>query len=254
MINLRFRILNGWSIASLLLSCSHSSQEPTQTSQPHPDAVARQPSTQPLPAPTSSPSPSLSSSPLNSVTYSLVDEQISDTAVKTQIKQHLLASGLPSRPQLEAELRTRYEAAQARRGFRHSEFPTNIFIYIYGTEEQARAGQGLWLGMISKVKSDASPRLAVAEDRLSALSAPPEARFGLPEARRKAAFKAIVAAEVRATKDAREKVPDSQIMKQIDLEVELKAKYKKAVEREYRVTGEQLHDIGVEGVTKGWPQ
>ncbi|MCC6798197.1 MAG: thermonuclease family protein [Candidatus Hydrogenedentes bacterium] len=74
----------------------------------------------------------------------------------------------------------------------------------------------------------------------------------LSEASRRAVFHAIVAAEDRAMKEAMASVPNSEIMKQIELERALQTKYKQAVAREYGVTDEQMREIAVEGVKNGW--
>lgn len=200
-----------------------------------------------------SPEQQTEESPSN-VLYTVVDETVYDKPIKTQIEQHLLASGIPTPNQLEAELLRRYQAALARSGFSYHNPATNIYIYIYGSEEQARARQGLWIGMIAKSPLDKSDQKPVIDDgRLSALSTMPEERFGLSEDERKGAFQAIVAAEHRATNEAMEQVSDTEIMKQIERERELQAKYKGAVAHKYGITDSQLTEIGIEGVKKGWP-
>ena len=187
-------------------------------------------------------------------TYTVVDEEIYDKPIKTQIVQHIVVSGVPTKAELEAEILKRYRAATARRGFRYYNPATNIYIYVYGTEQQALAGQGLWIGMIAKGFSDkGEPRVRISENRLAALSQAPEERFGLSEQRRKQVFRESAAAEDRATRDAMARVPDSQIMKQIRLERELREMYKAKVAQKYGLTNDQLFNISVEGVKKGWP-
>lgn len=187
------------------------------------------------------------------VSYTLIDEQIYDKPIKTQIGQHIVVSGIPSKADLKAEISKRYRAALARRGFRYHNPATNIYIYVYGTEEQARAGQGLWIGMLAKSYSDKGvPEVMVNDERLAALSATPEKRFGLSEAQRKQVFREVADAEDRATREAMARVPDSQIMKQIELERELTEKYKAEVARKYGLTKDHLLKISVEGVRNGW--
>lgn len=187
------------------------------------------------------------------VTYTVVDEKIDDKPIKTQIEQHIVVSGVPSKAELEAEILKRYRVATARRGFRYYNPATNIYIYVYGTEQQARAGQGLWIGMIAKGFSDkVEPRVIINEERLAALSQEPEERFGLSEDRREQVFREIAAAENRAMRDAMARVPDSEFMKQIDLERELGKKYKAKVAQQYGLTNDQILKIVVEGVKKGW--
>ncbi len=188
------------------------------------------------------------------VSYTIVDENIYDKPIKTQIEQHIVVSGVPTKAELQAEILKRYRTALSRRGFRYHNPATNIFIYVYGTEQQARAEQGLWIGMIAKGFSDkGEPEVLINEARLAGLSKAPEERFGLSEQRRKQVFRDIAAAEDRATRDAMARVPDSQIMKQLDLERELREKYKAKVAQQYSLTSDQLRKIMFEGVKKGWP-
>jgi hypothetical protein len=188
------------------------------------------------------------------VSYTVVDENIYDKPIKTQIEQHIVVSGIPTKMELEAEILKRYRAALARRGFRYHNPATNIYIYVYGSEEQARAGQGLWVGMLAKSYSDkGTPEVLVNEERLAALSATPEERFGLSEGKRKQVFRELAAAEDRATREAEARVPHTEVMKQIELNNELTEKYKGEVARKHGLTPDQLVDIAVEGIKKGWP-
>lgn len=190
----------------------------------------------------------------SSITYSMVDEKISDTPIKTQIEQHIVASGLPTKAVLEAEILKRYRLAKARRGFRYHNPATNVYIYVYGTKEQAIAGQGLWIGMVAMGPSDkGEPRVLINEERLTSLSQGPEERFGLSEQKRKEVFRSIAVAEDRATREAIARVPDSQIIKQVDVERALGEKYKMEIAGRYGLTEDQLLEITLEGVTNGWP-
>ena len=188
------------------------------------------------------------------VSYIIVNEKIYDQPIKTQIEQHIVVSGIPTKAELESEILKCYRAVLARRDFKYHNPATNIFIYVYGTEQQALAGQGLWIGMIAKGYYDkGEPQVKINEERLAGLSREPEERFGLSEQKRKQIFSEIAAAEDRATRDAMARIPDSQIMKQIDLESELVKKYKTEIAKKYNITDDQLIKISTEGVKKGWP-
>lgn len=107
--------------------------------------------------------------------FSLVDEVIYDAPIKAQITQHIVVSSIPTPSQIERELLRRYSDAKYRRGFRHHVRPTNIFLYIYGSDQQARE-EHLWLAMLAKGPLERQgPRVIVDNDRLAALSAPPVA-------------------------------------------------------------------------------
>lgn len=188
------------------------------------------------------------------VVYTMFAESISDAPIKTQIEQHIVVQGIPSPEGLALELRRRYTEAKARHGFRYHNPASNIYIYIYGSKEQARAGQGLWIGMIAHGPAErGEPQVQVSEMRLAALSTQPEERFGLSEEVRQVVFREIAAAEERATQEAMKRVPDSRIMEQIELERELGTEHKRTLARKFNISEEQLQEIGLEGVRKGWP-
>jgi hypothetical protein len=190
--------------------------------------------------------------PLDS-SFALVREKIEDIPIKTQIEQHVVASRPPSRAALKAEILRRYREASQRRGFRHHNPPTNVYIYVYGSEEQARAGQGLWIGMLARNPGESgTPRVLINDERLAALDQEPEVRFGLSKDERKDVFREVVAAEQRASREAMAEIPDSQFMKQVERERQLGAEYKADLVRQYDLTEEELSEIVVEGVTKGW--
>ena len=184
----------------------------------------------------------------------MVDEEVSDVPIKTQIEQHIVVSGVPTRAELEAEILKRYHTAMSRRGFKYHNPVTNIYIYVFGTKEQAGARKGLWIGMVAKGKSDTgTPKIFINEERLLARSSKPEELYGLSEQERIDIFHEIVVAEDKASSDAMAHFPDSQIMKQIKLESELTKKYKADLAIKYDLTEKQLRKIAVEGATKGWP-
>jgi len=186
--------------------------------------------------------------------FVVLDEKVSDAPIKTQIVQNIVVEGVPTKAELETEIMNRYRAALARRGFRYHNPATNIFIYVYGTREQARAGQGLWIGMIGKGFGDKQePRVTISQDRLVALTQKPEERFGLSEAIRKLVYQDIASAEDRGTREAMARVPDSRIMEQVKLENQLQGKYKGEIAREHKLSDDQMDKIVIEGVTKGWP-
>lgn len=196
-------------------------------------------------------------SPATRATYAVVREEVYDVPLKTQIVQQIVVSGVPTETELRAEIFKRYRSAKARRGFRYHNPATNIYIYIYGTKEQARAEGIRWIGMLAISKGDkGEPRVLIDEGRLAVLSQKPEDRFGLSEQKRKRVFREIAAAEDRATCEAEAQVPNpwgmKQLEKQAGLTHKLQEKYRAGIERKYSLTDEQLLKISVEGVTMGW--
>lgn len=187
-------------------------------------------------------------------TFTLHDENVSDTAIKTQIEQHVVADGVPTPSELEAEIRARYRAALNRRGFTHHNPATNIYIYVYGSREQASAGEGLWIGMLGKSYGDTrEPRVVINSERLGGLGAVADDRFGLSEAVRRQVFRGVAAAEDRGTREAMSRVPDTRILEQVKLEGELQQKYRAEIAKKFGLNEDQLREVSSEGVRKGWP-
>jgi hypothetical protein len=106
--------------------------------------------------------------------------------------------------------------------------------------------------MLAKTPSSADAQLSIHDERLAALKSPAEERLGLSEVERKKVFVEIANAEKRAEDDARARVPDSEVMKQIELQRELEKTYKDELARRYTLTQDDLTKIGLEGVKKGW--
>ena len=185
------------------------------------------------------------------VSYTIIDEDIIDAPIKTQIEQHVLASGVPTEDGLRLQLQRLYDEAKARRGFRHHASPTNIFIYVYGSPEQASAKQGLWIGMVAKGFNNRSPSIDINKDRLAALSAPAKDRFNLSETKRRELFYKTVSAERRASREAMKRGGDLQ--QQANFEGMLLDEYKRKIAEAHGITVDQLIKLEVEGVKNGWP-
>ena len=184
--------------------------------------------------------------------FALVDEEIYDAPLKTQIQQYFVAPSDITQQEIRDDIQRLYKKAIARTGFRYHRHPTNIYIYIYGSEEKARRGQNLWVAMGSKNFSDSGLSVDVNEGRLAALTTPPEERFGLSEETRQGIFKESVAAEDRALAEAMERFPDPDFQRQGALSSNLREQYNAEVARKYGLTEEELGKIAVEGLMKGW--
>ncbi|TPL10205.1 hypothetical protein FJ938_05725 [Mesorhizobium sp. B2-4-14] len=108
--------------------------------------------------------------------------------------------------------------------------------------------------MLAKNYGDTGdPKVVIEEGRLAALSAAPEDRFGFSEEMRRAIFKESGEAEARATREAMERVPNTEPMAQTKLEVDLAEKFKADLVAKQGISEQQLLEIQAEGVTKGWP-
>ena len=199
--------------------------------------------------------------------YTILDEDVYDAPVKTQVVLNILVSGEISEPGLGALLNQLYSSIATRRGFKYHDSPTNIYIYAYTSKERAESGMGLWIAMLAKSYDDVKPTISINERQIALLDAKPEQKFGLSEAQRQQIWKEIVQAEDRAHREAEQEfpLPDpskpgysssvfmEQLEKQIELEETLGEKYKNELAEKYGLTRDQLDAIGTEGVIKDWP-
>jgi hypothetical protein len=139
--------------------------------------------------------------------YSVLDEEIYDAPIKTQVGLTILVSGEISEPGLRALLNKLYFSIKARRGFKYHDSPTNIYIWAFTSKERFEAGMGQWIAMLEKSYYDVEPTIRINERQIAQLSAKPEQRFGLSEEKRKEIWKELVLLERRARKEAKERYP-----------------------------------------------
>jgi len=199
--------------------------------------------------------------------YSILDEDVYDAPVKTQVELNILVSGKITEPGLKALLNSLYSSIKVRKGFKYHEHPTNIYIYAFTSKERFESGMGLWVAMLQLSPGDNRQTIIINERQISQIGAEPEEKLGLSEATRKQIWIEIVKAEDRATKDAEQRYPlpspskpgysqsaaRKRIEQQIDLQWKLNDKYKNELAKKHGLTLEQLKEIGTEGVTKEWP-
>ncbi len=183
--------------------------------------------------------------------YEIVDEQVYDAPVKTQVEQHIVVTVEITEENLRALLRQQHYAVSKRTGFKYHESPTNIYIYVYETKDKAKAGQGLWLAMSQMSYGDTEPQVNVRTDQIARLGQESQKRFGLSEVERQNVFREIARVEKKATDEAMKRFP-SDINNQIDLERKLQEKYKDELAAKYHLTRYQLQSIMVEGVKNRW--
>ena len=175
------------------------------------------------------------------ISYVLFREKVDDTRIKTQVMQHIVVTGIPSKNNLRSEIFRRFNLLKNRKGFRYRSVPTHIYIYVYGSREQAESGMGLWVGMLDwNTSYTAQPSVKFNEDFLSALSKPSEIKHGLSENERKKIFKKLATIEDRAFDKGNRRD-------------EFIEKHKGQVTMKYNISRKQLKDIEVEGGLQGWP-
>ena len=186
------------------------------------------------------------------ISFIVVKDEVDDLPLKANVSQEIVVTGVPSRKSLKAELLKRYREVRTRKGFKYYDSPTSIYLYIYGTKEQALAGQGLWVAMLLWRVQDGKPEVSFDNDRLAELSTSSKNRFGISEAKRKQVFRELAGAEDRAMVEAMAQVPSTEFIRQSNLERQLGKKYKGKLARKYGITRAELSKIGSEGVKKGW--
>jgi hypothetical protein len=84
----------------------------------------------------------------NSKLIKVVWEKKYDIAIKTQVEQHILVSSDITKKEAKNILMESYHEIEQRAGYKHHKTPTNIYVYLYDTEEKARAESGSWLAML----------------------------------------------------------------------------------------------------------
>ena len=140
--------------------------------------------------------------------YSVLNEDVYDAPIKTQIILNILVSGKISEPGLIALLNQLYFSIKARKEFKYHDSPTHIYIYAFTSKERAESGMGQWIAMLEKNDYiDVEPTIHINERQITQLDAKPEWRFGLSEEKRKEIWKELILAEDRARKEAEEQYP-----------------------------------------------
>jgi hypothetical protein len=187
------------------------------------------------------------------VTYEVLSEKVSLVTLKNKVVENILVKGLPTIDELEVELTRRYKLLLSRKDFFYHDNPPAVYIYAFGTKEQANAGYGLWVGMISPSIGSIVPQFSANKERLDALAQPAENRLGLTEPVRKKIYWDDVAGDTRATKEAMAQVSNTRIKEPLALEDKLQEKYRRDLILKYKLTEDQLKKIEIEGLQKGWP-
>lgn len=139
--------------------------------------------------------------------YSVLDEEVYDAPVKTQVTLNVLVSGNISEPGLRALLNQLYNTAKDKKDFEYHDSPTNIYIYAFTSREKAESGMGQWIAMLDKSYDDKSPAISINELQIAELTAKAEERFGLSEKKRKEIYKEAISAGRRARIEAEKEHP-----------------------------------------------
>jgi hypothetical protein len=140
--------------------------------------------------------------------YRILDKEVYDVPIKTQITLDVLTSANVTPQGLRKLLLDLCRNALGERGFKYHEGrPTHVFIYIYPTEEHQASGSGQWLGMLSKTGTDEEPTVVLNEDFIEQLDDPPIEKFGYSESERMSVFRLLVDIERKADDEAEAEYP-----------------------------------------------
>jgi len=209
--------------------------------------------------------PSLSEARAALPRYEILQDEPSEMVGKAQVALSVLLKDKPQESQLRALLNDLFRQSMKRTGFRFRKHPTAVYIYIYESPNHYQSGG--WLAMLSYNENvgDRTPNIDVCDEALRALHRP-QVRFGLTEEQRREIFWEIVVLEDKARKEAETLYPEPElgpsfskvlfrdaIEKQQQHAASLREQYEEILRRQYRLTKEEVDDIGIEGVTKHWP-
>lgn len=182
----------------------------------------------------------------SSVEYQLVNDEIDDMPIKTQVVRHVVVSRETPVEEMRGFLLEQRDLVAAMRRFQHHESPTHIGVYAYESVDKARAGSGQWLGMLLQLPGK-QPEITLRDNILGTPAHVARERFGYSEAERQKIYREIVACEDRGTLDAIEREP-SDLDRQMALEQSLWDKYKDELADRRGLTRAQLDSLSAEGI------
>lgn len=189
------------------------------------------------PAP-SLPTQAMQSEPVAAVpVYRLLREEPVEDRQKAQVDGRLLVDATLDPSALRAVLGHYLSHARGRAGWRRHERTTRVYAYAYASEADANGSGAGWVAMLTWREStgDAEPVIAIDEERLEQARHPVE-REGLPEARRREIHRALWEADYASARAGR-------------AEDDANAR---RVARRFGVSPEQVQQIGIEGIQRGW--
>ncbi len=188
------------------------------------------------------------------LSYTVLDRQIADMPIKSQIELHVQLSGKITEAGVRELLEKLYSDVNSSRGFKyHSGGPTHVGIYAYTSRAHYESGAGQWIAMLSRnTKGIPDIDIRVREDMIAQLTEKPEVRNGLSELTRKEISLELVRATDRADADSQRMYP-SQLDKQAETYHALGDKYRKEVADRYGISEADIEDIKAESIKKNWP-
>lgn len=192
--------------------------------------------------------------------YSILDEDIYDIPLKTQISLNvLIEDSTINKENIKDLLKHLYDKTIRRSGFKYHNNPTNIFIYAFTTTDKAKSGMGQWVGMISKGHSENLPSINISDLQLNAINEIEVNKWHLTYIQRQEIWSKIIHLEDKSQLEADKKYPldhagitFKDIKKNSELMKSLKKKYEKELAKEYHVEKVIVDSVGLEGIVNGW--
>ena len=185
--------------------------------------------------------------------YVILDQDVYDAPIKTQVVQHILVSGSIDKIYLRNLLASQYVIIMKKDDFKYHKNPTHAFVYLYNQEDNAKSQSGQWIAMLQKTPYDQEYIITIRENliRIRDEQKQPVKRFNLDERERRQILKEYIATESKSLYDALSKEPDN-FKKQIKLGDKLMEEYKNQLAKKYNLTRNQLEEIVKEGYEKNW--
>lgn len=190
--------------------------------------------------------------------HEVVLDDSSDTPIKTQVELRITLEKRPSESDLRRLLRSLYEEAMDRSGFKFRAHPNAVYIYAYAKKSYRKNSGASWIGMLSCAVDDKEPAIRLDSSRLKAQFEESAARLGLTEQQRKKIYWELFEIEDKARREAERKVPNPKTLEDLKRQAgefnKLHERYRKRLLRKHRITGKQRIQIIVEGMQKNWPE
>jgi len=95
-------------------------------------------------------SPKVEQEKINLPQYSVLNEDIYDAPIKTQIALRILVQNDTTEQGLRNLINHLYSNLKKRTGFKYHSSFTNIYIYMYATKEEYEAGTEYWIIMLAQ--------------------------------------------------------------------------------------------------------
>lgn len=201
--------------------------------------------------------------------YTVIDEDVVDTPLKTHVAIDILVSGDITEKSLKMLLNKLYTSV-GRRTFHYHKFPTNIYINAYTSYQSYQSKEDGWVGKLSKSYVDIEPRITVNPLFIPSEGGKGEEKFGLSEEVRKMIWKKTIEIEDAVYKEAERRYPppsapkpniseytpsvaNKELSSRIsfqDSEIERRIN---RLARQYGLKRDELQEIRDEGINRSWP-